>query len=116
VYDERKVEFFNSIDCFLFPTRTESWGIVLNEAMSSAVPVIATNRGCIRTCVGQSAGLVVRDPDQYIDEAVRKIEAWMNAPEDYCAASQAAIEQAKRYQVEGSAQLEQLAARICSST
>jgi glycosyltransferase involved in cell wall biosynthesis len=114
VYDERKVEFFNSIDCFLFPSRTEGWPIVLNEALASGVPVIATNRGCIRTCVGERAGLVVDDARQYVDSAIRQIECWIDSPSAYCAASQAAVDQADQCQREAALQLEQLISRICS--
>ena len=73
VYGQRKVEYFNSLDCFLFPTRydCESWGIVLNEALAAGVPVIATSRGCIRTLVGDRAGLVIDDENAYVETAAR---------------------------------------------
>jgi glycosyltransferase involved in cell wall biosynthesis len=115
VYGDRKVEYFRSIDCFLFPTRfhTESWGIVLNEALASGVPVITTNRGCIQTLVGNS-GLVVEDATQYVDQAVRQVKAWMDSQEKYAAASRAAVDQADFLHREGELQLEQFKARICS--
>ena len=35
--------FFKRIDCFVFPTRGEGWGLPITEAMSTGVPAIATN-------------------------------------------------------------------------
>jgi glycosyltransferase involved in cell wall biosynthesis len=115
VYGDRKQQFFDSIDCFLFPSKwhTESWGIVLNEALSAGVPVIASNRGCIRTLVGGKAGLVVEDLTTYVDTATRQIETWIANPQEYIATSRAAIEQAEYLHREGDMQMEQLAARIC---
>jgi glycosyltransferase involved in cell wall biosynthesis len=114
IFDQRKLEYYNSIDCFLFPSRSEAWPIVLNEALAAGVPVIATNRGCVRTCVGDRAGLVIDDENRYVDEAVRQVEAWMDSPEDYFAASRAAIEQADHCQLEAEIHLEQFVSRICS--
>jgi glycosyltransferase involved in cell wall biosynthesis len=114
VYGEHKEQFFHSIDCFLFPSQTESWGIVLNEALAAGVPVIATNRGCIRTLVGDRAGLVIDDAKAYVDTATRQVESWMDSPPGYFAASQAAIEQADCLHREAAIQLDRVAHRICS--
>jgi glycosyltransferase involved in cell wall biosynthesis len=113
VFDQQKIEYYNSIDCFVFPSRSEAWPIVLNEALAAGVPIIATNRGCIQTCVGDRAGLVVKDEERYPEAAVRQIETWMDSPEQYCAASRAAIEQADQFQREAAVQLEHLVSRIC---
>jgi glycosyltransferase involved in cell wall biosynthesis len=115
VFGERKQQFFDSIDCFLFPSHTESWGIVLNESLAAGVPVIATNRGCIRTLVGVRGGVVVDDPTQYVNLAVRQIEAWIANPNDYLAFSQSAIEQADYLHREAATQLDQVTSRICTS-
>ncbi len=115
VYDQQKIEYFNSIDCFLFPTRydCEAWPIVLNEALDAGLPVCATNRGAIRTLVGDCAGPVI-DEKSYVEVAVRQVEAWMDSPEEYAAASRAAIEHAAKFQREAATQLEQVITRICS--
>lgn len=34
--------FFKKIDCFVFPTRGEAWGMPLTEAMATGLPVITT--------------------------------------------------------------------------
>jgi glycosyltransferase involved in cell wall biosynthesis len=116
VYDRRKLDFFNSIDCFLFPSRTEAWPIALNEALGAGLPVISTNRGCIRTMIGERAGLIVDDATQYVAEATRQVEAWIDSHETYFAVSQAAIDQADHLQREAETHLERLVSRICSPT
>lgn len=116
IYDERKIEYFNSIDCFLFPTKydCESWGIVLNEALASGLPVVTTDRGCVRTLLGSRGGAIVDDSRDYVDRAVRQVEAWIDSPQEYVAASQAAIEQADYLHHEAAIQLEQITSRICA--
>ena len=37
-------EFYNSGRLFLFPSRGDAWGLVVNEAMSAGTPVIASDR------------------------------------------------------------------------
>ncbi|HEY3394447.1 MAG TPA: glycosyltransferase family 4 protein [Lacipirellulaceae bacterium] len=104
VYDEAKDDYFTSIDCFLFPSRSESWGIVLNEAMAAGVPVLACRRGCTSTLVGDGAGVVVDGDKTFVEVAVDRIISWMDNPDQYRAASRAAIQQAdclnKRGQLE----------------
>jgi glycosyltransferase involved in cell wall biosynthesis len=116
VYGERKIEYFNSIDCFVFPTKydCESWGIVLNEALASGLPIITTDRGCIRTLMGTGAGEIINDESTFVADAVRQIETWIDSPETFAAASHAAIQQADCLHRHAAEQLEQLAARICS--
>jgi glycosyltransferase involved in cell wall biosynthesis len=114
VYGESKVEFFNNIDVLLFPTRyrEESWGIVLNEALAAAVPVITFDRGCTRTVVGQRAGLVVNRDGDYVALATKQIERWMDAPDEYRAASASAVAQAEYLNRQGEIQLTQFAQRM----
>ena len=40
-------EYFCAADLFVHPSSTETWGLVINEAMAKGCPVIATDR-----CVG----------------------------------------------------------------
>jgi glycosyltransferase involved in cell wall biosynthesis len=39
-------DYFKAADLFVLPTREDIWGLVINEAMASGLPVITTNR-CI---------------------------------------------------------------------
>lgn len=114
VHGSAKREFFSSIDCFLLPSKSESWGIVLNEAMAVGVPVIACRRGCTPTLVGEGAGIVVDDRSQYVQLAAGQIERWMDDAEAYRAASTAAVEQAACLEREGQAQLNAFAVHMFS--
>ncbi|MEX0641192.1 MAG: glycosyltransferase family 4 protein [Pirellulales bacterium] len=112
LYDDAKTRFFEKIDALLFPTRYESWGLVLHEAFAAGAPVITFDRGCTNTLVGDRAGLVVPRDGDYITLAVNQIERWMDSSIDYGAASQAAVEQANYLQQQGRIQLEQFAQRM----
>jgi glycosyltransferase involved in cell wall biosynthesis len=114
VYGEDKRKFFADIDVFLFPTKTESWGLVLNEALAAGVPVITVNRGCTAIVVGEQAGLAIDRNASFIEPAVQQIERWIDDPESYCSASQAAITQAQRLRDEGQRTLDHFVQRIFS--
>ena len=116
VYGEEKARFLRDIDVFLFPTRypAESWGIVINEALAAGAPVITINRGCTATVVGDRAGLVVPRDGDYVAAAAQQIEHWMDLPQQFLAASQAAIEQAQHLHQHGSRQLEDFAEHMFS--
>jgi len=116
VYDADKTRFFAHIDCFVFPTRSESWGIVLHEAMAAGVPVITYDRGCTRTVVGDKAGLVIDRDADFATLAARQVEHWAHNPDEYRAASEAAIEQADHLQREGQRTLDEFVAHVLSPT
>lgn len=42
-----KAKIFKSADIFIFPTLRESFGLVLLEAMSFGLPIVASKEGCI---------------------------------------------------------------------
>jgi glycosyltransferase involved in cell wall biosynthesis len=115
VYDQKKIEYARSVDCFLFPTRydCEAWPIAVNEALDAALPVIATDRGCLRTLVGESAGRIVPESD-YVNEAVKQIESWMDSPQSYRDSSLGALEHAKMLRRESEIQFERVIESICS--
>ena len=56
VYGAAKDAFFEEIDAFLLPTRRESYGLVIVEALSRGVPAIASARGCIGSYLTAPAG------------------------------------------------------------
>jgi glycosyltransferase involved in cell wall biosynthesis len=95
VYDGAKSRFFAEIDVFVFPTMTESWGLVLNEALGAGVPVISYDRGCTGTVVGTGAGLLIDPKDSFVRAAATQIERWIDHEDEYVAASQAAVAQAE---------------------
>lgn len=68
VHREELSEFYGLADALIFPTHTDTWGLVVNEAMSCGLPIIAGSvAGCVADLVQDGwNGLVVppRDPSQ----------------------------------------------------
>lgn len=93
VYGRDKQAFFDSIDIFLFPTKyaNESEGLVIHEAMSRGVPVIAYSRGCIEQIVSEQVGLRLAPAEDYVAGAVDKINEWRLNPQAFQLASQASL-------------------------
>lgn len=63
VLGEEKNKFYREIDILLFPTRyiNEAQPNVVLEALSHGVPVLATNRGCIKGDVDFSCGAIFEE-------------------------------------------------------
>jgi glycosyltransferase involved in cell wall biosynthesis len=59
-----KVAHFNLADIFFFPSAMEGFGLTVAEAMSCALPVVASNRGSIPELVVEGEGGFVCDPDR----------------------------------------------------
>lgn len=70
--------FYKSIDVFLFPTiyEHEAEPLVVIDAVSVGVPVIATDRGCIGYLLGATGGCVYESED-FVARAVEQIAAWV---------------------------------------
>lgn len=81
VYGAQKNTFFQGIDVFLFPSRTEMQPLVLAEAMAHGVPAITTNCGCIKSQV-QDAGVIYELSEDYVARATALIQQWIAAPEE----------------------------------
>jgi glycosyltransferase involved in cell wall biosynthesis len=58
-------EFYALADALIFPTHSDTWGLVVNEAMSCGLPIIASNvAGCVSDLVQDGwNGLVVPPRD-----------------------------------------------------
>jgi len=85
VYGADKTKYFADIDVFLFPTRypSESWGIVLEEALNAGCPVIANPLGCIPWIVRDGCGLVVQPEQPFPTVAAKQITDWLENPSEF---------------------------------
>ena len=66
-----KVDFFRAVDVFFFPTRYayEAQPLVVLEAMSYGIPVVATDQGYISECLGVS-GILLPGTTQITEKAL----------------------------------------------
>jgi glycosyltransferase involved in cell wall biosynthesis len=81
VAEERVIQEYRRHDLLVFPSTYEGFGLVVLEAMSQGLPVIATPVGCVPDVIRTGDnGVIVppRDVDALAD-AVRRL---MNAPEE----------------------------------
>ena len=69
--------FYESIDVFLFPTmyEHEAEPLVVIDAVSSGVPVVATDRGCIGYLLRATGGRAFA-ADEFVALAVEQIALW----------------------------------------
>jgi glycosyltransferase involved in cell wall biosynthesis len=73
--------FYEEIDIFLFPTlyEHEAEPLVIIDAVSAGVPVLATNRGCIGYLLRLTDGYAF-DAFDFVDRAVDRIAIWAESP------------------------------------
>lgn len=75
VYDQDKLNFFESIDLLVFPTRyaNEAEPLVIYEAAEHGVPSYANARGCISSMVERCGGWVSESEDRFVDGLVEVV-------------------------------------------
>jgi glycosyltransferase involved in cell wall biosynthesis len=93
MYGSSKIKFFESIDVLVFPTRymNEAEPIVVLEAMSRCVPVVAFGRGAIPEIIDSTCGRVIGIKDDFVSKALLQIKIWRCSQKHYAAASKAAF-------------------------
>jgi glycosyltransferase involved in cell wall biosynthesis len=61
-YEELK-KYYSNAFCLLLPSLTDQWGLVVNEAMASGLPVaVSSNCGCAADLVEESKNGLIFDP------------------------------------------------------
>jgi glycosyltransferase involved in cell wall biosynthesis len=105
--------FYADIDIFLFPTfyEHEAEPLVIIDAISAGVPVIATNRGCISYMLGTDAGCVL-PAWRFVERAVEQIALWAGDRRKLSDASRRAQARFMKLHQESRIHLDQLFATI----
>ena len=87
---------YASADAFLFPSSTETLGLVLLEAMAAGCPVVGANRGGIPDIVSDGLNGCLYEPDQpgSLEAAVRRL---LGNPEERESLRQAARREAEAW-------------------
>jgi phosphatidylinositol alpha 1,6-mannosyltransferase len=69
--DEKLAEAYGNMDIFLFPSRTDTYGNVIQEAAASGVPAVVTDEGGPKCLVHAGrTGFIARNDEQFIAHAV----------------------------------------------
>jgi phosphatidylinositol alpha 1,6-mannosyltransferase len=69
--DDRLAEAYANMDVFLFPSRTDTYGNVIQEAAASGVPAVVTDEGGPKCLVEPDrTGLIARNDEEFIAHAV----------------------------------------------
>jgi phosphatidylinositol alpha 1,6-mannosyltransferase len=69
--DERLAEAYANMDVFLFPSRTDTYGNVIQEAAASGVPAVVTDEGGPKCLVEPGrTGFIARSDGEFIAHAV----------------------------------------------
>lgn len=98
---ERLLKYYQAADLFVLPTREDIWGLVVNEAMAFALPVITSDR-CVagRTLVEDGVnGYIV--PVEAVDALTEKMNLALSG--DMAAMGAAALEKVRPYSIENMA-------------
>ena len=67
MFNDTLIANFKQASCFVFPSHNEPWGLVVNEALSSGLPVI-TNKGVganYDLIKGKSTGMIASNMDDF---------------------------------------------------
>lgn len=95
-------QFYRAADMFVLPTREDIWGLVVNEALSQALPVVTTN-GCIagmEMVENGKNGFIV--PVEDADGLAKAINAVLYAG-NYQAFCEQSLKKAREYTIENTA-------------
>jgi len=83
---------------FVLPSRQEPWGLVVNEALASGLPVVVSNRcGCAGDLVGHGTNgfLFDADHEEQLTDSLCRLDRW--GPKEREVASRRSAELISRY-------------------
>jgi glycosyltransferase involved in cell wall biosynthesis len=105
--------FYSDIDVFLFPTsyEHEAEPLVVVDAISVGVPVIATDRGCIAYLLGVTGGCVLNSTE-FVPQCVEQIARWAREPDQLARVSERAQAGFAELHAQSRLQLSQVLAAI----
>lgn len=93
-------KYYMAADLFVLPTREDIWGLVVNEAMASGLPVITTNKcvaGLSMINDGKNGWII---PTEEYSTLADKINVFFGSEEKMHEMSSEAIQRAKEYSIE----------------
>lgn len=103
--NEELKEYYQAADLFVLPTREDIWGLVINEAMANALPVITTDK-CVAglELVSADNGAIVQAEDMV--ELRNAISGFYELSEEKkMKMAKASLEKIKPYNIENMAQI-----------
>ena len=73
--------YYQSADLFVFPTREDIWGLVINEAMAKGLPVVSTNRciAALEMIEDEKNGYII--PVNDVPGLKKAVESVLDSPE-----------------------------------
>lgn len=93
VYDSAKRKFFEDIHASVYPTRNDAQPLVVSESLAFGKPIVTFGRGCIPSMLGSTPRWVVPIDEDFTEQAIRQITSWIEEPQSYREACQAARRQ-----------------------
>lgn len=114
---KEKEDFLNKIDLLLMPTKynNEAEPLVIHEAMSHGIVVIACDRGCISNIIPKNTGVVIENDKQYIDHALNQIIFWIKNPEKLIITKKSSFKQFNSQKSKYLTQLNKIISSTCSN-
>lgn len=94
-------EYYRMADLFVFPTREDIWGLVVNEAAAMGLPIVSTDRAgaAIELIQDGRNGYIVAGEN--VDALRAGIEKYMNlSDEEKMAMANASLETARQFTIE----------------
>lgn len=93
-------DFYQMADLFVLPTREDIWGLVINEALANALPVITTDRcvAGVELIKNNYNGLIVKADDT--EDLVKGINELISRKSEWEKMSFNSLRTAKKYTIE----------------